>query len=169
MAVTVQMQFASAVTGMYQDAFVGSSIANGATIIPCDLRPRDFQPEGGVPATLAWRQEASHVDMHALSTFHNPMKYRFILTQGYCLDTQPQRLYCTPEIKGVSTAQPMSHSILRLACSLAVVCGVSLRHIAVIFAALFLLPLTQSSIRDGLTTLVQMYPVKRRCCSHGSP
>ena len=50
MAVTVQMQFASAVTEMYQDAFVGSSIENGATITLFDLRQRDFQPEVG--ATL---------------------------------------------------------------------------------------------------------------------
>jgi hypothetical protein len=33
MAVTVQMQFESAVTEMYQDAFVGSAIENGTTII----------------------------------------------------------------------------------------------------------------------------------------
>ena len=42
MAVTVQMQFASAVTERYQDPFVGSSIENGATIIPFNLRQRDF-------------------------------------------------------------------------------------------------------------------------------
>ncbi len=55
--------------------------------------------------------------------------------------------YFTPEIKGVSTAQHMSHSIIRLACYLAVVCGVSLRHIALIFSSLFLLPITKSSIK----------------------
>ena len=37
MAMTVQMQFESAVTEMYQDAFVGLSIEDGATIITCDL------------------------------------------------------------------------------------------------------------------------------------
>ena len=58
------------------------------------------------------------------------MKYRFILAQGHYRDSQHQRLYFTPDIKGVSTAQHMSHSIIRLACYLAVVCGVSLRHIA---------------------------------------
>ena len=42
MAVTVQMQFESAVTEMSQDAFVGSSIENGATIITFDLRQHDF-------------------------------------------------------------------------------------------------------------------------------
>jgi hypothetical protein len=41
----------------------------------------------------------------------------------------------------------MSHSIIRWACSLAVVCGVSLRHIAVIFTALFLIPMTKSSLK----------------------
>ncbi len=38
MAVTVQMQFESVVTELYQDAFVGSSIENGTTVIQFDLR-----------------------------------------------------------------------------------------------------------------------------------
>src|SRR2546422_10696479 len=108
MAGTVQMQFESAVTEMYQDAFVGSSIENGATIITCDLRQRDLPLERGAPSTLSWRKEASHVDVHELSTFHNPMKYRFSLAQGYSLDGQNQRRYFTQKIKGVSTAQHMS-------------------------------------------------------------
>src|SRR5437867_216020 len=145
MAVTVQIQFESAVPEMYQDACVGSSLENGATMIKFALRQRDFQPEVGVPSTLYGRKEASHVDIHELSTFHNPIQYRFILAQGYYRDDQNQRMSCTPEIKGVSTAQHMRHSIIRLACSRAVVCGVSLRHIALIFSSLFLLPITKSS------------------------
>ena len=147
MAVTVQMQFESAVTEMYQDAFVGSSIEDGATIITFDLRQHGLQPDVGTTSTLSWRKEAYHVDIHELSTFHNPSKYRFILAQGHYRDSQHQRLYFTPDIKGVSTAQHMSHSIIRLACYLAVVCGVSLRHLAVIFSALFLIPITKSSIK----------------------
>ena len=42
MAVTVQMPCESAVTERYQDAFVGSSMENGATMITFDLRQRDF-------------------------------------------------------------------------------------------------------------------------------
>jgi hypothetical protein len=146
MAVTVQMQFESAVTEMYQDACVGSSIENGATIIKFDLRQRDFQQELGATATLYWRKAAYHVDIHELSTFHNPIQDRFIIAQGYYLDDQNQRMDFTPESKGVSTAQPMSHSIIRLACYRAVVCGVSLRHSALIFSSLFLMPITTSSI-----------------------
>jgi hypothetical protein len=37
--------------------------------------------------------------------------------------------------------------VIRLACYLAVVCGVSLRHIALLFAVLFLIPITKSSIK----------------------
>ena len=158
MAVTVQMQFESAVTEMYQDAFVGSSIENGATIITFDLRQRDFQQELGTTSTLSWRKEAYHVDIHELSTFHNPIKYRFILAQGSYLDAQNQRLYFTPEIKGVSTAQHMSHSVIRVACYLAVVCGVSLRHIALIFAALFLIPITKSSIKRWMDDIGSHLP-----------
>jgi Transposase len=160
MAVTVQMQFESAVTEMYQDVFVGSSIENGATIITCDLRQRDFQQERGATSTLYGRKEAYHVDMHELSTFHNPMKYRFIFAQGYYLNDQNQRLDFTPERKGVSTAQHMRHSMIRLACSLAVVCGVSLRHIALIFASLFLIPITKSSSKRWMDDIGANLPRK---------
>jgi hypothetical protein len=166
MAVTVQMQFESAVTEMYQDAFVGSSIENGATIITFDLRQRDLPHELGAPSTLFWRKEAYHVDVHELSTFHNPIKYRFILTQGYYLDGQNQRIYFTPEIKGVSTAQHMSHSTIRLACYLAVVCGVSLRHIALLFSALFLIPTTKSSIKRWIDDIGSHLPTPEDMLRH---
>jgi len=158
MAITVQMQFASAVTEMYQDAFVGSSIENGATIMTFDLRTLDFQRELGTTSPICWRKEPYHVDMHELSTFHNPMLYRFIIAQGSYLDGNHQRMSFTPEIKGVSTSQPMSHSIIRLSCSLAVVCGVSLRHIALLFSALFLIPMTTSSIKRWMDDIGSHVP-----------
>jgi hypothetical protein len=52
----------------------------------------------------------------------------------------------------------MSHSIIRLACYLAVVCGVSLRHIAVIFASLFLIPITKSSIKRWIDDIGSHLP-----------
>ncbi len=75
---TVQMQFASAVTEMYQDACVGSAMENGTTIILCDLRKHDFQSELGTKAKLCWRKDLYQVDIHELATFHNPIKYRSI-------------------------------------------------------------------------------------------
>ena len=75
------------------------------------------------------------------------MTYRFIVAQGCYLNDRNQRVYFTPEIKGVSTSQHMSHSVIRLACYLAVVCGVSLRHMALLFSVLFLIPITKSSIK----------------------
>jgi hypothetical protein len=97
--------------------------------------------------------------VHELSTFHNPMTYRFILAQGTYLDAQHRRRYVTPEIKGVSTSQHMSHSVIRLACSLAVVCGVSLRHIALLFSALFLIPITKSSIKRWIDAIGAHLPI----------
>jgi hypothetical protein len=158
MAVTVQMQFESAVTEMYQNAFVGSSIENGATIIQFDLRQLDFQRELGTTSTICWRQDVYHVDIHELSTFHNPIKYRFIVAQGYYLNDKQQRVYFTPDIQGVSTSQHMSKSIIRLCCYLAVVCGVSLRQIALIFSSLFLIPITKSSIKRWIDDIGSHLP-----------
>src|SRR6266702_6877158 len=158
MAVTVQRQFTSAVTERYPDACVGSAMENGTTILQFDLRQHDFHDELGTTATLCWRKDSYHVDVHALSTFHNPILYRFIVAQGSYLDGQKQRRYFTPEIQGVSTSQHMSHSVIRLACYLAVVCGVSLRHIALLFAALFLIPITKASIKRWLDAIGSHVP-----------
>ncbi len=166
MAVTVQMQFESAVTEMYQDAFVGSAIENGTTIIQFDLRKHDFQQVLGTTAKLYWRQESYHVDVHELSTFHHPMTYRFIVAQGSYLDAQNQRRYFTPEIKGVSTSQHVSHSVIRLACYLAVVCGVSLRHIALLFSSLFLIPITKSSIKRWIDDIGSHLPAPEEMLRH---
>lgn len=169
MAVTVQMQFESAVTEMYQDAFVGSAIENGTTIIQFDLRKHDFHQELGTKAPLWWRQESYHVDVHELSTFHNPITYRFIMAQGSYLDDQHQQRFFTPEIKGVSTSQHMSHSVIRLACYLAVVCGVSLRHIALLFAALFLIPVSKSSIKRWIDAIGTHLPTPEEMLRHLLP
>jgi hypothetical protein len=140
------MQFASAVTERYQDAFVGASIENGATIITFALRKLDLQRELGTTSTMGWRKAPYHVDLHELSTCHHPIKYRFMVAQGSSLNAQNQRVYCTPAIQGVATAQPRSPSVIRLACDLAVVGGVSLRPMALLFAVLFLIPMSPSSM-----------------------
>ena len=158
MAVTVQMQFTSAVTEMYQDAFVGSAIENGTTIIQFDLRQHDFHSALGTQTKIWWRKEAYHVDVHELSTFHNPMTYRFIVAPGSYVNDHDQRMYFPPTIQGVSTSQPMSHSVIRLACYLAVVCGVSLRHIALLFSVLFLIPITKSSIKRWMDDIGAQLP-----------
>src|SRR3989475_4763680 len=162
MAVTVQMQFESVVTDLYQDAFVGSSIENGTTIIQFDLRKLDFQCALGTTAPICWRQEPYHIDMHALSTFHNPIKYRFIVAQDSYLNDQNQRVYFTLDIKGVSTSQHMSKSVIRLACYLAVVCGVSLRHMALLFSLLFLIPMTKSSIKQWIDDIGSNLPTPEK-------
>jgi Transposase len=158
MAVTVQMQFASAVTELYEDTFIGSSIENGTTVIQFDLRKLDFQRALETTSTICWRKEPYSVEVHELSTFHNPIKYRFIVAQGSYLNDQHQRVYFTPELQGVSTSQHMSHSVIRLACYLAVVCGVSLRHIALLFATLFLIPITKSSIKRWIDDIGSHLP-----------
>jgi len=139
---------------------------NGTTIIQFDLRQHDFHQELGTQAPLWWRQEASHVEVHELSTFHNPMTYRCIIAQGSSLDDQHQQKFFTPEIQGVSTSQPMSHSVIRLACYLAVVCGVSLRHIALLLAALFLIPVTKSSIKRWMDAIGTRLPTPEEMLRH---
>jgi len=158
MAVTVQRQLTSAVTERDQDAFVGSAMENGTTIIPCDLRQHDLHAALGTTATICGRKESDHVDGHERSTFHNPITSRCLVAQGAYRNDQNQRGSFTPDITGVSTSQPMSHSVIRLACSLAVVCGVHLRPMALLFAVLFLMPMTKSSSKRWLDDIGVHWP-----------
>ena len=166
MAVMIQMQVASAVTEIDEDACVGSSRENGTTMIMFALRQHDFHQELGTQATLWWRTDSSHVDVHELSTFHHPILYRCIVAQGSSLDGQKQRRDFTPAIKGVSTSQPMRHSVIRLACDLAVVCGVSLRHSALLFAVLCLIPMTKSSIKRWMDAIGSPLPTPEQMLQH---
>src|SRR4030095_6499971 len=64
MAVTVQMQFASAVTELYEYSCIGSSIANGTTIIQFALRKLDFQCVLGTTAMICWGKASYAVEVH---------------------------------------------------------------------------------------------------------
>ena len=52
----------------------------------------------------------------------------------------------------------MRHSVLRLSCYLAVVWGVSLRHVAVLCAALFLMPITTASSKRWMDAIGSHLP-----------
>jgi hypothetical protein len=145
MAVTVQRQFESAVTERDHKALVGSSMANGATLIQFALRPLDLQRALGPPAPICGRQDVDPRDMPALSTCHKPLQYRLSVAPGSYRHAQQPRVSFPPDIPGGSPSQPMSQRSIRLCGSLAGVCGVSLRPLALIFAALFLMPLTTAS------------------------
>src|SRR5713101_6861532 len=55
-------------------------------------------------------------------------------------------------------ALPLNWVECGLACYLAVVCGVSLRHIALLFAALFLIPITKSSMKRWIDDIGSNLP-----------
>jgi hypothetical protein len=59
---------------MDQDAFVGSSIEHGATIITFALRQLDLQQALGATSPVCWRRASYHVAIHALSTCYNPIR-----------------------------------------------------------------------------------------------
>jgi hypothetical protein len=158
MAVTVQIPCASAVTELDTDALVGSSLDHGTTISPCDVRQRDWHQVRETTAPIGGRQEPDAVELPARSTGPQPLTYRWIGAPGASRHAQHPRVSCTPEIQGVAPSQPMSHSGLRWACSLAVVGGGSRRHLARRFAALCLLPMTQAARHRWLEALGAPWP-----------
>jgi hypothetical protein len=122
------------------------------------MSKRDYQKEFGVSSDIYWNRNSYSVDIHEFSTFHNPVVYRFILAQGYYFDDRKERVYFTPKIDEVSAYQHMSSNVIRLCCFLAVICGVSLRNIALIFNILFQIPVTKSTIKRRIDDIGDNIP-----------
>jgi len=158
MAIIIKTQFESAVTEANKDIFVRSYIENFTTIIEFDTRKRNYKKFFEVKSKIKWDKVVYPVDIKEISTHHNPIVYRFIITQGNYCNTEGQRVFFTPDIAEVSTAQHVSKSVIRLSCYLAVICGVSLRNIATLFTFIFLIPITKSSIKRWIDDIGDNLP-----------
>lgn len=159
MAIRIESEFDSAVVQSNEDVFTRSYIENGVTIIEFDLKKRNYQEKLGIQSKIYWRK-SNCVDVHEFSTYQNPIVYRFHLSQGYYFNNERQRIYFTPPIEGVSTQQHVSKSIIRLSCFLAVVCGVTLRNISLLFSVLFHVPVTKSSIQRWIDEVGKNLPTE---------
>ena len=83
MGVVIEAVFESAVTESNKDAFSGSCIENGKTVIKFDMRKKDWQKILKTESEIKWHSETYMVDVHEFSTFHNPIVCRFIMNRGY--------------------------------------------------------------------------------------
>lgn len=157
MSIIIKTEFNSAVLDLNKDIFVNSYIENGTSIIEFDSRNRKYKKIFNSSTKIKWDKEYT-VDVKELSTFQNPIAYRFIIARGSYLNSEGNRTYFTPELEGVSISQHVSKSLLRLSCYLAVNCGISLRSIAMIFTYLFLVPITKSSIQRWINIIGENLP-----------
>lgn len=158
MPIIIESQFNSAVVEANLDVFTRSYTEGENTIIEFDMRKRDWQKEAGIDHNVYWPEKTYNVDIHEFSVFHNPIVYRFITAQAWYYDENNRQIWFTPKLKEISTQQHVSKSVLRLACFLAVMCGVSLRNIATIFTVLFRIPVSKSSVKRWIDTIGSSLP-----------
>ncbi|MBF0208166.1 MAG: transposase [Oligoflexia bacterium] len=153
----IKIQFESGVSNANKDLFTRSYIEDSVTIMEFDTRLRKYKGDDGSKLKIKWG-ECYKVDINELSTMYNAIKYRFILAKGAYSDSNGNRIFFTPNIEEVSTAQHISKSVVRLACYLAVICGVSLRNIATILTHLFLIDTTKSSVERWINEVGSSLP-----------
>lgn len=158
MPVIIQSQFTSAVVEANMDIFTGSYTEGKYTVLEFDMRKRNLQKETGINHKIYWPAKTYNVDIREFSVFQNPIIYRFISAQVWYYDDQDEQHWFTPTIREVSVPQHVSKSVLRLTCFLAVICGVSLRNIAMIFTVLFQISVTKSSVKRWIDTVGASLP-----------
>ncbi len=147
MGITIKAHFETSVTEANKDVYTGSFIEGKKTIIEFDMRKRDWQQALQTNSKISWYPQTSKIDIYEFSTFHCPIVYRFTMARGYYTQTDGSREYFTTKPSEVSTHHHMSKNIIRLACFLAVICGVTLRNIALIYSSLFQIPVSKSCIK----------------------
>jgi len=158
MPITIRTRFTSAVVEANQDVFTRSYVEGENTVIEFDMRKRDYQKESGISSEIHWPEKTYNVDVREFSTFHNPIVCRFISAQGWYYDDQSCRVWFTPKIGEISARQHVTKNVIRLACFLAVVCGVTLRNISTIFTVLFQIPVTKSAVRRWIDEVGSSLP-----------
>jgi len=158
MPVIIQSQFTSTVVEANADVLTRSYTEGENTITEFDMRKRDYQKEAGTNCDICWPEKTYNVDIHEFSTFHNPIIYRFVTAQAWYCDDHNNQVWFTPKISEVSLHQHVSKSVVRLACFLAVICGVSLRNIATIFTYLFGIPVSKSSVKRWIDKVGSSLP-----------
>jgi hypothetical protein len=158
MSIIIQSPFTSAVVEANEDVFSRSYIKEENTIIEFDMRKRDYQKEAGISGEIHWPEKTYNIDVHEFSTFHNPILYRFISAQGWYYDNQGNRVWFSPKIGEISTQQHVTKNVIRLACFLAVICGVTLRNISTIFTVLFQIPVSKSSVKRWIDEIGSNLP-----------
>jgi polyhydroxyalkanoate synthesis regulator phasin len=158
MPITIKAEFESAVTQTNIDIFTKSYTENGKSIIEFDTRKRNFKKKLGTKSNISWDSGTYTVDIKELSTLYCPIIYRFIMAKGSYYNSNGERIFFTPELDEVSTSQHVSKSLVRLSCYLAVSCGVTLRNIAALFTAIFLVEITKSSIKRWIDEIGENLP-----------
>jgi len=158
MPITIQSQSASAVVEANRDVFTRSYTERENTIIEFDMRRRDYRKEAGTNGGIHWPEKTYSVDIHEFPTFCNPIVCRFISAQGWYRDEQNNRIWSAPKIGEVSVRQHVAKNVLRLACFLAVICGVTLRNIALIFTVLFRIPVSKPTVKRWIDEVGNSLP-----------
>jgi len=159
LAITIKTQFESSVTNANEDIYTRSYIENNKTIIEFDVKKRRFINKDKTKRNVVWDEHSTYnVDINELSTLYNQIIYRFKITKGYYYDSNGNRVFFTPEIDEVSTAKHVSLSAIRLSSYLAVVCGVTLRNISIIYTFLFNIPTSKSTIKRWIDEIGSNLP-----------
>ena len=112
MSIIIKTEFDSAVLELNKDIFSRSYIESGTSIIEFDSRKRSYKNFLDKESKIKWDKKTYTIDIKELSTFQNPIGYRFIMARGSYLNSEGKRINFTPDLDGVSTSQHVSKSLL---------------------------------------------------------
>jgi hypothetical protein len=128
-------------------------------IIEFDTRKRNYHKLLNLKrkVKISWTDERAF-DVQELSGLAWPILYRVTTATGYYTNGAGERVYFTPEIKGLSTQRKVSDVVMRLGVFLCIIAGLGSRKASWLMNVLFQISVSKSSIDRWVDEVADSLP-----------
>lgn len=154
----IQIPVKTEVIEKNEDICVRGELIEGKIVIEIDAQKRDYKKILGLGKRerVEWINER-RFDVEEVSCFCWPIVYRITTADGY-YQKNGERVYFTPEIKGLSTQKKVTDAVVRLAVFLSIIVGLGCRKASWLMEVLFQVTTSKSAISRWIDDVASELP-----------
>lgn len=159
MALELLVPISTEVIEQNPECVTGGACRDGVLVIELNALQQDHWQRLGLPqeTPIHWGP-TSTVEVQELSGLSWPMRYCLTTAQGWYEDTQGQRHYFVPVLKGLCLKRHVSHVTMRAGVFLSIIAGIGCRKAAWLLQALFHVCVGKSSIDRWIDAVAEDLP-----------
>ena len=159
MALEVLVPLSTEVIEQNPECVTGGAYRDGVLVIDLHALQQDHWQKLGVPQETPMHWGPTYtVEVQELSGLSWPIRYCITTAEGWYEDSQGQRHYFVPELKGLCLQRKVSSVAMRAGVFLAIIAGIGWRKAAWLLEALFHVSVGQSSIDRWIDTVAEDMP-----------
>lgn len=159
MALELLVPLSTEVIEQNPECVTGGAYRDGVLVIDLHALHQEHWQKLGVPQETPMHWGPTYtVEVQELSGLSWPIRYCITTAEGWYEDSQGQRHYFVPELKGLCLKRKVSSVAMRAGVFLAIIAGIGCRKAAWLLEALFHVSVGKSSIDRWIDTVAEDMP-----------